>query len=92
VESGGVVIDTYVLILITNFKNGECKRKECVMKTKQSLIGMVAVCFAAMVFAVDGFGAVPGDVNGSGNVDLHDVVLAIQVCAGMNPIRIRLMV
>ncbi len=55
------------------------------MKTKQSVIGVMVICFAAMVFAVNGFGAVPGDVNGSGNVDLHDVVLAIQVCAGMNP-------
>ncbi len=55
------------------------------MKTKQSLIGVMVICFAATVFAVNGFGAVPGDMNGSGNVDLHDVILAIQVCAGMNP-------
>ncbi|OQX02556.1 MAG: hypothetical protein BWK80_57655 [Desulfobacteraceae bacterium IS3] len=55
------------------------------MKTKQRVIGMVVVCFAAMVFAVNGFGAVPGDVDGSGKIDLKDVINAIQICAGISP-------
>jgi|GEM_PF-2394874 len=55
------------------------------MKTKQSLIGVMVICFAATVFAVNGFGAVSGDVDGSGKIDLKDVITAIQICAGISP-------
>lgn len=39
------------------------------------------ICF----FAANAFGAVAGDTDGSGTVDLEDVIIAIQVCAGMEP-------
>ena len=53
------------------------------MKARQSVFIGAVICFSAMVFAVNAFAAVPGDVDGSGSVDLRDVILAIQVCAGM---------
>jgi len=55
------------------------------MKTGQCVLAAAVICLAAMVFAVNAFAAVPGDVDGSGSVDLRDVIVAIQVCAGMNP-------
>ncbi|WP_207679495.1 hypothetical protein [Desulfonema magnum] len=55
------------------------------MKTRQCAFCCMAVWLAAMVFAANCFGAVSGDADGSGNVDLQDVITAIQVCVGMKP-------
>ncbi len=55
------------------------------MRAKQWFFGSMVIWFAATVFAVNCFGAVPGDADGSGTVDLQDVITAIQVCAGMTP-------
>jgi len=55
------------------------------MKAIQWVLSSMAIWFAMIMFAVNCFGAIPGDADGSGTVDLQDVITAIQVCAGMNP-------
>jgi len=44
-----------------------------------SLFALLTLCFPHSLGATD------GDVNGSGNTDLGDVVAALQICAGMKP-------
>ncbi len=55
------------------------------MKAIQWVLSSMATWVATIMFAVNCFGAIPGDADGSGTVDLQDVITAIQVCAGMNP-------
>ncbi len=49
------------------------------LKLLLSVFGLVILCFPHSLGATD------GDVNGSGNTDLSDVIAALQICAGMNP-------
>ncbi len=50
------------------------------MSKKVKLLLLVfALCFPHSAEATD------GDVNGSGNTDLSDVVMSLQICAGMSP-------
>jgi C1A family cysteine protease len=49
------------------------------LKVFLSVFGLFILCFPHSLGATD------GDVNGSGDTDLSDVVAILQICAGMNP-------
>jgi hypothetical protein len=51
------------------------------MKTKLLIIACMIIWFPA----THAFSEVAGDTDGSGTVELQDVIIAIQVCAGMSP-------
>ncbi|MCP4105865.1 MAG: hypothetical protein GY749_10060 [Desulfobacteraceae bacterium] len=55
------------------------KNRQQFMKFKLYIliIGIVTVCSANI------FGAVSGDVDNSGSIDLSDAILSLQICAGM---------
>ncbi|MDM8537373.1 leucine-rich repeat domain-containing protein [Desulfobacterales bacterium HSG17] len=55
------------------------------MKNNQNLRFriLLSILFITVTFSSNIYAAAPGDIDGTGNVDLRDAVLALQVCAGM---------
>ncbi|MDM8552670.1 alpha/beta hydrolase [Desulfobacterales bacterium HSG2] len=66
-----------VIVLLLNKLGGNVLSKK--LKLLLSFFGLLVLCFPHSTEAGD------GDVNGSGNTDLSDVVITLQVCAGLNP-------
>lgn len=49
------------------------------LKLLTTALGIIILCLPCILAAAE------GDVDGSGKIDLRDVITAIKVCAGMNP-------
>ncbi len=55
-------------------------------KMKQRLAIFLHIIIVGLLFVCsNAFGAIPGDVDGSGSTDLKDVIIALQVCSGFTP-------
>ncbi len=50
---------------------------------KKKLIFSVIIAFMHILCLTDAFAAILGDIDGSGNIDLHDATIALQICAGI---------
>ncbi|MCP4349483.1 MAG: hypothetical protein GY795_28715 [Desulfobacterales bacterium] len=49
---------------------------------KKILIFSVFVAFMHILCLTDASGTIPGDIDDSGNIDLYDATVALQICAG----------
>jgi len=52
----------------------------------------IMILAGVMLFASSAFGATAGNVDGIGDIDLKDVILSVQVSAGVIPIRFQTLV
>lgn len=55
------------------------------MKRERTFLRIILV-IGMLIWSANAFGAIPGDVDGSGEVDLRDAVMAIQACTEMLPV------
>lgn len=55
------------------------------MKRERIFLKIILAVAMLTFSSANAFGAITGDIDGAGDVDLRDAVMAIQVCAGMKP-------